>query len=77
MDKYRVWDKYLNIMSEVLSIDFEDETLVAYNWEYGVSNPYPIENYELMQSTGFRDKDGYNVYESDFVEIRTVCSRFY
>ena len=76
MDKFRAWDKVNQVMREVLSIDFINKSIICETDDERNIKLYDT-TYKLMQSTGLRDKDGYNTYESDFVEIRTVRGGYY
>lgn len=76
MEKFRAWDKVNQVMRDVLSIDFVNKSVICETDDERNIKLYDT-TYKLMQSTGLRDKDGYNTYESDFVEIRTVRGGYY
>ena len=76
MEKFRAWDKVNQVMREVVEIDFINKSVICETDDERSIKLYDT-TYKLMQSTGLRDKDGYNTYESDFVEIRTVRGGYY
>lgn len=74
--QFRAWDKGNQVMREVVEIDFINKSVICETDDERTLKLYDT-TYKLMQSTGMRDKDGYNVYESDFVEILTVRGGYY
>lgn len=72
--KFRAWDKEISKMRNVLQIFFDDK-LVYISAKNNKKYYCSLDDVELMQSTGMKDKNGVEIFEGDLVKI-TVSNGF-
>ena len=63
--KFRAWDKLNKKMSLNLTFTYEDGKIN--NCYFEDSENYAIEEFEIMQFTGLKDKNGKEIFEGDIL----------
>lgn len=72
--RYRAWDKSTKTMYEdgdIVSIDIEKSQIYVKTPFFEQLNCYNFRDIDLMQSTGFTDKDGKDIFRGDIVTSRS------
>ena len=68
--KFRAWIKKWKEMREVYTIKWEDEGVLIEADQY--CSFFKIDEIELMQSTGFKDLNGREIFEGDLIKYSFI-----
>ena len=69
MKQPKVYIKHLDIVSAVETINFHEKTVEVFFYDNLDNVPFDFDEVELIENTGFKDKNGTSIFVGDIVKM--------
>lgn len=70
MKQPKVYIKHLDIVSAVETINFHEKTVEVFFYDNLDNVPFDFDEVELIENTGFKDKNGTSIFVGDIVKTK-------